>query len=118
MGYGSINIGGKPYYVHRLAWFYMTGAWPDDQIDHRNGWRLDNAFANLREATCSQNNSNRKPSREGRLKGAYKVGNRWKAQINLKSGWEYLGYFDTEREAHEAYVRRATEAFGEFARLN
>jgi hypothetical protein len=52
-----IQLKGKSYLVHRLAWFYMNGVWPD-QIDHRNGDRSDNRFCNLREANNSQNQAN------------------------------------------------------------
>ena len=57
-GYWVITIGTRRYYTHRLAWFYMTGAWPSKQIDHINGQRDDNRWCNLREATYSQNQTN------------------------------------------------------------
>jgi hypothetical protein len=58
-GYWVIGVAGAKYVAHRLAWLYVTGEWPAHLVDHENGDRLDNRFANLREATDSQNNFNR-----------------------------------------------------------
>jgi hypothetical protein len=59
-GYIVILVKAKLYRAHRLAWLYMTGNWPENEIDHINGDRSDNRFCNLREATKAQNNWNRK----------------------------------------------------------
>jgi hypothetical protein len=40
-GYIAIKIDCCRHLAHRLAWFYVTGAWPKDQIDHINGNRSD-----------------------------------------------------------------------------
>lgn len=58
-GYVSIGLEGKRYYAHRLAWFYMTGVWPTEEIDHRDRARSNNAWSNLRQASKSQNKHNR-----------------------------------------------------------
>ena len=62
-----ISIDGIHYRTSRLAWFYMTGKWPTNYIDHKNGDVADESFENLREATHAQNKqnlalSNKKPS--------------------------------------------------------
>lgn len=44
-GYSVIGLDRKLYLIHRLVWFYVTGRWPADQIDHRNGIRHDNLTA-------------------------------------------------------------------------
>jgi citrate synthase len=49
-GYIMMSIHGKRYKAHRLAWLYMTGAWPTNQIDHKFNNRSDNRFSELREA--------------------------------------------------------------------
>ena len=54
-GYRYIRIDGQLYAAHRLAWLYIHGRWPVDQIDHINGIRDDNRLVNLREATNGQN---------------------------------------------------------------
>jgi hypothetical protein len=48
-GYVRIGIDGGKYTAHRLAWLYVHGVWPSDQIDHINRNRSDNRIANLRE---------------------------------------------------------------------
>lgn len=52
-GYRRICVNGTKVRAHRLAWLYMTGEWPEDQLDHINGLKDDNRFVNLREATNS-----------------------------------------------------------------
>lgn len=50
----------------------LTGLPVPKQVDHINGIRDDNRWINLRAATNSQNQYNRKPcSSSGNLKGAY-----------------------------------------------
>lgn len=53
-----IYINYKRYRAARLAWFYMTGTWPEHEIDHINRINSDNRWSNLREATRSENAMN------------------------------------------------------------
>ena len=48
-GYIGISIDGKRYAAHRLAWLYVTGCWPSDQIDHINRVKSDNRACNIRD---------------------------------------------------------------------
>ena len=120
-GYRWIVIDRVRYAAHRLAWLIMTGAWPVDQIDHRDMDRGNNRFANLRQASRAQNNANRRKVLPTQLKGVTRAGplnktNPWVAQIALNKQHFNLGYYPTEQAAHEAYCRAARKLFGEFAR--
>lgn len=57
-GYIIIGISGKNYKAHRLAWFYMTGEWPEN-IDHKNRNKSDNRWLNFKNATYLENNKNK-----------------------------------------------------------
>lgn len=46
-GYLYATVDAKSHAVHRLAWLYVTGAWPEHQVNHKNDKRTDNRFANL-----------------------------------------------------------------------
>ncbi len=115
-GYLRIGVDGMRFRGHRLAWLYMTGVWPTDQIDHENGVRNDNKFANLREATRGQNQMNSKSWAASGLKGVVSAKKRWQAQANWGGKHRYLGSFKTAEEAHEAYCRAAAAQDPEFWR--
>lgn len=120
-GYIQFEIDGKKYAAHRLAWFYVFGRWPADQIDHINGKRHDNRIANLREANVSENQQNLKKARvnnktSGLLGVTWHKGiGKWQAQIKIGGRNHYLGVFETAESAYDAYLRakRALHPFGE-----
>lgn len=118
-GYIVIQFNGKLYRAHRLAWFYMTGEWPKEDIDHINRIKDDNRWCNLREASRSQNNINsgmRKHNTSG-LKGVFYRSDRpkkWQAKIGLNGRGKHLGYFNTKEEAHAAYLAAARANYGDF----
>jgi len=117
-GYRMIWIGKRHYLAHRLAWLYVYGEWPNDYVDHIDGDKLNNRISNLRVASNSQNKSNGKLYRHSTsgFKGVSKCGKKWKAQIVHGYKNIYLGCHDTKEQAHEAYVKKANELQGEFAR--
>jgi hypothetical protein len=110
----------KCYLAHRLAWLWMTGLWPAEEIDHRDGNPSNNAWDNLREATRAQNGANRRVNSNNRLgiKGVRKRPDyrRFEAQIKVAGRKHVIGYFDTAEEAQRAYKIEAGRRFGLFAR--
>ena len=58
-GYVYIKINNKQYAAHRLAWLYVYGEFPLEQIDHINRCRSDNRIANLRAVNNAANAMNR-----------------------------------------------------------
>ncbi len=95
-----IGIDGRRYKLHRLAWFYVTGDWPEHYIDHIDGDVTNNRFSNLREATPSQNQHNRN------AKGYCfdKSRGKWMAKLRTNYRQIFLGRFSTPQEARKAYI--------------
>ena len=108
-GYLYITIDLQKYSAHRLAWLYVHGKWPNDQIDHINGNRADNRLINLREVTGAVNNQNQRRARTDNkscgLLGVSKNRDKWRARIWLGGVERCLGSFPTPEEAHKAYLK-------------
>lgn len=119
LGYVVIGIGGRIYYAHRLAWLYMTGNWPA-QVDHRDGDKANNMWANLRLATSQQNalNSKRPRTNTSGLKGVswHKAAKKWAAAITIDGRATHLGLYEDAELAHAAYMAAASTVQPEFAR--
>lgn len=100
----------KRYRAHQLAWLYMTGEWPSQIIDHINGDKTDNRFANLRLANKAQNAMN---MRKVGKRGVYQISNgRWRAVLAKR----HIGYFDTLAEAQAAFDAAAKRVHGDYYR--
>jgi hypothetical protein len=95
--------------AHRVAWALVTGAWPKNQIDHRNGIRDDNRLNNLREATASENQHNlaRSARNTSGYPGVYwdKNKGKWRAAIRLRRRHVGLGCFNDPARAYDAYLK-------------
>lgn len=107
-GYMRVWVLKRCYSAHRLAWLYVYGTWPKNQIDHINRNRSDNRIANLRDVTNQQNLQNAgdySTNTSGR-KGVYwdKRDSRWRACITDNGRYLSLGYFGTQVEAVAARV--------------
>lgn len=120
-GYRAIVVGAKTYLAHRLAWMYVYGKWPDNEIDHINRDRSDNRICNLRSATRHENSYNvpKLIKNKSGYKGVSKhpLCGKFVAQTTINNKKQYIGLFETAEEASEAY-RIATEYRGDFRPLS
>lgn len=120
-GYKSVNISlnYKRYLAHRIIWLWMTGKWPIEEIDHKDGNGANNKWGNLREATHNQNAKNRSISKAN-LTGAKGVGigrkGLYRARIMVNRRDITLGYFKTIEEAAEVRKQASVKYYGEFSR--
>ena len=96
-GYLLVGINNNQYPAHRLAWFYVYGEWPENQIDHINHNRADNRIINLRLASYKINSMNR-PIQSNNTSGYVGVGfdkryKKWSASIKINGKRKGLGYY-------------------------
>lgn len=110
-GYVTVSVLGRPYRAHRLAWLYINGEFPGNDIDHINRVRSDNRFCNLRLATRAenlQNLSHRKDNRSGVVGVSWcNQKQKWLAQIWASRKCINLGFFSQKTDAESA--RKAAE---------
>jgi len=115
-GYKMFCINRKMYQEHRLIWAWHYDSVPDE-IDHINGNFLDNRVENLRAATHRQNMYNRKAPSHNKtgVKGVYKSGGKYRAQITKDGNIIYLGSFSDLDEAKVVVEAARNELHKEFA---
>ena len=106
MGYIHILLDRKIYKAHRLAWFYIYGEWPNDQIDHIDHLRDNNRLSNLRSVTVIDNHKNHSMSKANTSGhtgvGFIKKSSKWCATIHASGEAINLGYFSEISDAIEA----------------
>jgi hypothetical protein len=107
-GYKDICIDGVLHRAHRLAFYWMDGAWPEGVVDHINGVKHDNRWCNLRSCSQSQNMMNG-PIRSNNKTGVVGVSwdksrQRWLAQVRLNGKKKNLGRYQTKEQAMQAWV--------------
>ena len=103
-------------YLHR-----QIMGFPDNLVDHKDGVKVNCRRSNLREATPSQNQYNKRKQAKksaSKFKGVTKSEYSWVARIHHNKKRLWLGAYKTEEEAAIAYNSKAKELFGEFAVLN
>lgn len=102
--------------MHQDVLDLQRGEWGD----HKNGDRLDNRMENLRRCSLEQNAQNRaiNKHKNTRFKGIAKEGRKYWARIRVEGKALYLGIYETDIEAAQAYDKAARQHFGEFARTN
>lgn len=110
-GYHETSLFYRLYKSHRLIWLWMTGAWPEDFIDHINHDKGDNRWANLRAATKDENVKN-VPLRADNITGIpgvsqYPKSGKWYSRIKSGGRVIHLGQFDSFEKA--VIARKAAE---------
>lgn len=115
-GYPQVMINRKIYLSHRLAWLYIYGRFPDKELDHINGDRADFRIVNLRECSHAENHQNRGKQKNGgkstsEFPGVYmrRECKKWVSQISADGKNYYLGMFEDEMRAREAYLKAKSE---------
>lgn len=113
-GHIAIGVNKKKYLAHRLAWLYMTGSWPVNQIDHIDCNPSNNTFSNLRESTQAENTQNRRKASARSQSGLLGVHwcnthKTWIAKIMINGTNKYLGSFNNEETAFNAYLTAKRE---------
>ena len=118
-GYVVIGIDGSLYLAHRLAWLYVTGAWPEMRLDHKDQNKANNRIVNLREATAAQNVANSGPritNRSGFKGVCWDARNaRWRATITVEGRQRSLGRHKRLEDAVAAYSAEAKAVHGDYA---
>jgi hypothetical protein len=96
-GYRSISIDSTEYYEHRLAWLYVNGGFPINEIDQ---------------------NKNKLCRNTSGVKGVtwHKDAQKWMAQINVNRKHYYLGVFETIKDAGKAYSDASDSLHQSFGR--
>jgi len=117
-GYAARSEKGRRVLMHRQIMQPPEGM----IVDHIDGHRANNCRSNLRICTYAQNQRNQRKKRgsASMFKGVgyLKNAKRCHAKLVFEGKCVWLGHFDNEVEAAQAYDRKAVELFGEFARPN
>lgn len=105
-GYRVGAIRSTLHRAHRVIWALHYGAWPEHDIDHINGDKLDNRPANLRLVSHAENMMNL-PLKANNTSGVLGVSwdkrdRKWRASIKQGGRQETLGYFWTFEAAVKA----------------
>jgi len=111
-GYLCIVMHRKSYRLHRLAWLYVYGRFPQFEIDHIDRCRTNNRISNLRDVPSQVNVMNREvaPGKSG-IDGVRLNDRMTKATWSAKFGNKHLGTFSTVDEAVAARSSAVEEYF-------
>jgi hypothetical protein len=122
-GYPSVvlryNNISKQFLIHRLVAIHFLEN-PDNKnyVDHIDGNKYFSRIENLRWATLSENQHNRRISSNNStgVKGVYFDNqiNKYRAQITIDNRKIHIGIYRTLEQAKNARQNKAREVFGDF----
>lgn len=107
--------------AHWVVWGLTFGAWPSQEIDHRNRVKCDNRPDNLRNASRQQNCANAGPRTTNLLglKGVSRdrknTRRPFRARIKVGDKDMCVGWFETAEQAAEAVKGAHRRIHGDFA---
>ena len=117
--YTQVTLHGEKWSVHRLIYLIHYGEFYGN-LDHIDGNSRNNKIGNLRMASYSENNINRKTpkSNTSGFKGVYfcKQTSKWRSSISSNGNRLRLGRFDNLEDAVNAYEKAAEKVHGNFRR--
>lgn len=108
-GYHQLIVDYHYYQAHRVAWLYVYGEWPADEIDHINRVKTDNRIVNLRVVSRRENSLNIGARNRFGVPGVYRLPS---GRYQLKFCGQHVGYFltlDAARDARSARVKALQE---------
>jgi hypothetical protein len=91
----------------RVVFAWCKGRWPEGSVDHIDREPRNNRIWNLREADSVLQNQNTSCFNYGACWNKSKK--KWQSQISTNGEVKYLGNFDSQRSAQEAYIRTCKE---------
>jgi len=101
--YIRIGYSGRQYGAHRLAFLYITGKYPPQEVDHINGDGTDNTWTNLRRVDKAANGRNQKihSNNSSGVAGVYWNRNlkKWHVQISVNRKRKHVCFSDSLLEA-------------------
>lgn len=110
IGYVVIRVDANLHYAHRLAFLFMDGKWPSQAVDHIDGNRSNNCWANLRDVAQVLNTQNIRTARghsTSQVLGACKTKTpgQWRGIITVDGKQKHLGTFTDPLDAGQAYLK-------------
>jgi hypothetical protein len=116
--YSLVMVNYKNYLVHRII-FLLHHKYLPNVVDHIDGNKSNNKIENLREATLSQNNYNRKYTKNS---SGYKnvvfckSKNKYMVQLSYEKNYKNYGYFKNLDDAVKLAKSIRENLHGTFAR--
>jgi hypothetical protein len=103
--YWYVGFDNRRYTSSHLIYFYMTGKWPEQEMDHINNIATDDRWQNLRSVTRAQNEWNKEKYRNNKsgVKGVYFRDGKWIVGVRRNGIRQIVGRFPTIEEARVAY---------------